>query len=432
MPTARMQLQSPYWLGLFPLLLVLQLTFPNRVWVVLLVGLGGAWLCAFIWARELTRNLHLVREMRFGWAQVGDRLEERFTLVNFGWVPALWVEVVDQSTLPGYQINQVRAVGSQAKNSWKTTGECTRRGLFTLGPTSLRTGDPLGLFNVEIQIPGSTALMVMPPVVPLPGIDIAPGGRAGDGKRARPNAFERTVSASSVRKYQTADNPHWIHWPLSIRHQELYVRSLDSTPASDWWIFLDLEQKTQVGQGWNTTVEHGVILAASIADIGLRAGHSVGLVTTGEDLVWLPPKNALEQRTAILHSLALASPGSTSLADLLETARPSLRRGASLILITPTVDGEWLKPLSLYVRVHLTPTVLLFDPLSYGASGDPAHTRLLLARLGVNPYIVRRELLDRPEAHPGHQGEWQWRVTGFGRAIPVRKPADLGWRKVGA
>ena len=96
------------------------------------------------------------------------------------------------------------------------------------------------------------------------------------------------------------------------------------------------------------------------------------------------------------------------------------------------MDGEWLKPLSLCVRVHLTPTVLLFDPLSYGASGDPAHTQLLLARLGVNPYIVRRELLDRPEAHPGHQGEWQWRVTGFGRAIPVRKPADLGWRKVGA
>jgi uncharacterized protein (DUF58 family) len=427
-----MQLKSPYWLGLFPLLLLLQLAFPNRVWVVLLVGLGGAWVVAFIWARELTRNLHLVREMRFGWAQVGDRLEERFTLVNFGWVPALWVEVADQSTLPGYQINQVRAVGSQTKNSWKTTGECTRRGLFTLGPTSLRTGDPLGLFNVEIQIPGSTALMVMPPVVPLPGIDIAPGGRAGDGKRARPNAFERTVSASSVRKYQTADNPHWIHWPLSIRHQELYVRSLDSTPASDWWIFLDLEQKTQVGQGWNTTVEHGVILAASIADIGLRAGHSVGLVTAGEDLVWLPPKNALEQRTAILRSLALASPGSTSLADLLETARPALRHGASLILITPTVDGEWLKPLSLCVRVRLTPTVLLFDPPSYGASGDPAHTQLLLARLGVSPYIVRRELLDRPEAHPGHQGEWEWRVTGFGRAIPVRKPADLGWRKVGA
>ena len=432
MPTARMQLKSPYWLGLFPLLLLLQLAFPNRVWVVLLVGLGGAWVVAFIWARELTRNLHLVREMRFGWAQVGDRLEERFTLVNFGWVPALWVEVADHSTLPGYQINQVRAVGSQTKNSWKTTGECTRRGLFTLGPTSLRTGDPLGLFNVEIQIPGSTALMVMPPVVPLPGIDIAPGGRAGDGKRARPNAFERTVSASSVRKYQTADNPHWIHWPLSIRHQELYMRSLDSTPASDWWIFLDLEQKTQVGQGWNTTVEHGVILAASIADIGLRAGHSVGLVTAGEDLVWLPPKNALEQRTAILRSLALASPGSTSLADLLETARPALRHGASLILITPTVDGEWLKPLSLCVRVRLTPTVLLFDPPSYGASGDPAHTQLLLARLGVSPYIVRRELLDRPEAHPGHQGEWEWRVTGFGRAIPVRKPADLGWRKVGA
>jgi uncharacterized protein (DUF58 family) len=426
-----MRLQSPYWLGLFPFLFLLQLLFPSRVWVVLLVGLGGAWLVAFIWANELRHNLRLKREMRFGWAQVGDRLEERFTLQNPGWLPAVWVEVVDRSTLPGYQVSQVTAVASQSINSWKTLGECTRRGLYTLGPTSFRTSDPLGLFDVNIDVPGSTELMVMPPVVPLPGIDIAPGGRAGDGRRARPDAFERTVSASSVRKYLPGDNPHWIHWPLSTRHQELYVRQFDSTPASDWWIFLDLEQKAQFGQGWNTTAEHGIILAASIADRGLRAGHPVGLVTAGEDLVWLPPKNALEQRTSILHSLALASPGDTNLAALLETARPALRRGASLILITPSLDEEWLKPLSLCVRVRLIPTVLLFDPPSYGRIGDITHTQLQLAHLGVDPFIVRRELLDRPEAHPGHQGEWQFHVTGFGRAIPIRKPADLGWRKVG-
>jgi hypothetical protein len=51
--------------------------------------------------------------------------------------------------------------------------------------------------------------------------------------------------------------------------------------------------------------------------------------------------------------------------------------------------------------------------------------------LGVAPYLIKRELLDRPEARPGHQGEWEWRVTGFGRAIPIHKPADLSWKKLG-
>jgi len=62
---------------------------------------------------------------------------------------------------------------------------------------------------------------------------------------------------------------------------------------------------------------------------------------------------------------------------------------------------------------------------------DKISKLLALAGLGIAPYIIKRELLDRPEARPGHQGEWEWRVTGFGRAIPVHKPADLSWKKLG-
>ena len=98
---ARVQLNTRLLPAMVVLLVVLQLTVPYQGWVALLVGFGGAWLIGYLWARSLARGLSLVREMRFGWAQVGDRLEERFTLTNKGWAPALWVEVIDHSTLPG-------------------------------------------------------------------------------------------------------------------------------------------------------------------------------------------------------------------------------------------------------------------------------------------------------------------------------------------
>ena len=85
------------------LLLVLQLTVPYRGWLILLVGLGSLWLISFLWARSLSRNLQLTREVRFGWVQVGDTLEERFMLTNLGWAPAVWAEIEDHSTLPDYQ-----------------------------------------------------------------------------------------------------------------------------------------------------------------------------------------------------------------------------------------------------------------------------------------------------------------------------------------
>lgn len=432
------QLKAKYWLSLLPLLVILQLLLPSKVWVVLLVGLGGAWLTAYIWARILSNSLHLEREMRFGWAHVGDRLEERFTLINRGLAPALWVEIADFSTLPDYDVSQVTAIGGEARNSWKTSQVCTQRGLFTLGPTRMKTGDPLGFYHVTFDLSGSAVLMVTPPVIPLPQIEITPGGRAGEGRRSRQDPFERTVSTSGVRSYTAGDPLRWIHWPTSVRKQQLYVHNFDSTPASDWWIFLDLNQAVQLGEDWNSTVEHGVILAASLADLGLRQGHAVGFSASGDRLIWLPPTHSADQRMLILRELALIKPGEVAFANLLEAARLALRHGASLIIITPDRQANWIEPLSMLLRNWITPTVLLFDPLSYQDSltshqFDQEHTRLqaALAGLGISPYIIRREMLDRPEARPGHQGEWEWRVTGFGRAIPIHKPADLSWKKLG-
>jgi uncharacterized protein (DUF58 family) len=275
--------------GLVGLLLVLHLAVPYRGWLILLVGLGGAWLASYLWARSLADGLRLVREMRFGWAQVGDRLEERFTLVNEGMLPGLWVEVVDHSTVPDYRVSRVSGVGGGSQSRWHTKGVCTRRGLFTLGPTTLRTGDPFGLYTVTLHHPDSATLMVTPPILSLPTIEVAPGGRTGEG-RPRANAPERTVGAASVRDYVQGDSLRWIHWPTSARRDSLFVKLFDGTPAGDWWVFLDLDQSAQAGQGQASTEEHGVILAASLADRGLRSGRAVGLVTHGEELVWLPPQ----------------------------------------------------------------------------------------------------------------------------------------------
>src|SRR3984893_9147190 len=134
------------------LLLILQFVFPYRGWVVLGIALGGVWLVGFLWARSLARGLRLSREMRYGWAQVGDRIEERFTAQNKSWMPASWFVVIDHATLPGYDVSRASGVGPQSSNAWRAQDVCTRRGLFTLGPASLRTGDPFGLYSVTVRL----------------------------------------------------------------------------------------------------------------------------------------------------------------------------------------------------------------------------------------------------------------------------------------
>jgi uncharacterized protein (DUF58 family) len=427
MSESRLQLNTRLLPALVGLLVVLQLTVPYRGWLILLVGLGGLWLIAYLWARSLARRLQLTREMRFGWTQVGDALEERFILANRGWVPALWVEVLDHSTMPDYQVSRATGVGSGESLRWHTEGVCTRRGLFTLGPTSLRTGDPFGLYTVSLHYPGWTTLMVVPPIVPLPTIEVASGGRTGEG-RPRADALERTVSTTGVRDYLPGDSLHWLHWRITAHRDSLFVRLFDGTPAGDWWIILDMDRRVQVGQGQVSTEEHGVILAASLADRGLRARRAVGLATHGERLVWQPPKMGEGQRWEILRELALITPGSRPLAELLARVRPAFGQLASLIIITPAVDGDWVESLLPLLRRGAVATVLLLDPVSFGGIGDVHRVSALLSDLGVVSHVITRDLLDQPEARPGQRGHWEWRIMPTGRAVPVRQPRDTAWK----
>jgi uncharacterized protein (DUF58 family) len=431
LPNAKIRIHSWTWVVVSGLLVVLQLFWPSRTWSTLLIILGGTWLVAFLWTLILGRNLFLDREMRYGWAQVGDHLEERFTVMNSSFLPALWLEVEDHSNLPDYVVGRVTSASPGETLDWRTEGSCTRRGLYTLGPTSLRTGDPFGLCSVEIDQPDSTVLLVLPPVLPLPPIEIAAGGRASEGRQLRRAALETTVSVETVREYAPGDPLRAIHWPTSVRKGELFVRQFDHMPSADWWIFLDLEASVQTGSGFESTEENGIILAASLANIGIRQGHRVGLVACGEELTWLPPRYSSDQLMDILHALAIVHAGERGLEDLLTEAQHVIRRGASLIVITPNTQVDWIAPLLHLVENGIAPTVLLLDPTSFGGAGSTEGVGQVLTDYNIPHNLIPRELLDRPEAHPGEQGKWKWRVVGHGKAVAVHRPVDTSWRRVG-
>jgi uncharacterized protein (DUF58 family) len=396
--------------------------------VILLVGLGGTWLISYFWAVGLGKNVRLVREMRYGFAQVGDRLEERFTLKNAGLFPVIWAEVVDHSTFPEYQASQVRAVDATGATRWQLSTVCTQRGMFELGPTTILMGDPLGFYTVELHYPATSSVLVTPPVLKLPTIRIASGGRSGRG-RPRPNAPDRTVSASTLREFNPGDPLRWIHWPTTARKNSIFVRLFDGTPASDWFIFVDMAKAVQVGVGADSTLEHSVILAASLAANGLDSGIPVGLAANGEPPIWLAPHLGGDQQWEILRALAQIGPGELSLRQSLTRAHPMLHAQVSLIIITPDTGGNWMESLVPLLWRGIVPTVILLDPVSFGEAHPAGPIASLLTSVQVTHHIIQRELLDVPEARPGKAGEWEWKITASGKAIPIQRPKDMAWRR---
>jgi uncharacterized protein (DUF58 family) len=431
--STRLRLKSPLFPILVAVVLLMQLIDPYPGWVILTTGLGLTWLACYVWMRSLANGLSLKREMRYGWSQVGDRLEERFTLQNKSPFPAIWVEIRDNSTMPGYQPSRAIGSATQSTISWRTQGVCEFRGLFTLGPTSLRSGDPFGIYEICIEDPATATLMVMPPVIPLPFIQVSPGRRVGEA-RPRSGAPDQTVAAGSVRPYSPGDSLRSIHWRTTARRESPFVRIFDGTPAGDWWILLDLEDRFQAGQGFNSTTEHAVILAASLAERGLADRRAVGLVVNAQDLVWMPPQAGSSRRWEILRSLALVKPTARPLAELLGKTRPAIGKRSSLILITPNPDADWIEQLLPLVWLGVTPTILLLDRSTWDESlpkGTMERVISSLKELNVSCIPISQALLDRPEARPGRAGQWEWRISPRGRAVAVRKPHDIPWKVLG-
>ncbi len=390
---------------------------------ILLIGIGGALILGYLWARSLKNGLHFERDVRSRLAKVGDQLQERFVLVNKGRFPALWVTIIDHSHFPRYQVNTARYVEGQSIRRWLKGSACYTRGVYTLGPTDIETGDPFGLFKVMVSYKDTQSMLVVPPVIPLPSIEIATGDRIGEGgtKVFTPT---RTITVSGVREYVPGDSMYSVHWMTSARLDDLYVKMFDRMPTSDWWVFVDMEAAAQVGQDMEATEEYSIIMAASIADRGLRNGRAVGLVAFGDESIFLPPQTGTGQRWEILRALATVQRGETSLTSTLAQTQTYLGRSTSAIIITPSVDPAWLRAIMSLRQRDIRVTVLMMDPIAFGGHATPEPVLSKLSAWGINHYQITPNIYQQPVV----RDYFTWQKAQHGDSSFTA--SDLDWRKL--
>lgn len=377
-----------------------------RGWLVFFIGTTGVWMLALLWVHSLKRNLHVERKLHLAWATVGDSVHEQLKVINNGPLPALWVEIIDTSSTLATPIRLVSDVEAHASRTRHPSHLCRRRGLYTLGPTRLRTGDPFGIYTLTIHDDHSSTILVTPPLLPLAQLRIAPGGGAGDQRRRR-WALERDISDTGVRNYLPGDSLRRIHWRASARFDTLIVRQLEAAASGDWWIFVDLDAAVQAGAGQDSTLELSVILAASLAVRGLKERRRVGLAIAGPKLVRLEPRADPAHRWRILRTLAMADKGDHPLADLLALGRPA--QTATLILITPTPDPTWVA-LAGRPRRGGNSMVLLVDPTDFGSPVGQGRVTAALASVGIPFTRIPRSLLG--DAYPSLARGTQKRPNG--------------------
>jgi uncharacterized protein (DUF58 family) len=297
--------------------------------------------------------------------------------------------------------------------------------VYRLGPVILKTGDIFGIYGVEIEYPETENFIVSPPVIQLPlDIQIVSGRRVDESKWSRTRT-EKSITSISAREYVSGDSFGKIHWMITAKKFEPYVRVFENIHASNaWWVLLDLDADVQLGEGDLATDERAIILAASLADMGLRTGKSVGMIASGKEKLIHLSKYGFGHLRAILKSLALVERGSLRLADLIVQSQRYARQHSNVIVVTASIELDWLSKLDQFRDKDISPIVVLV------ASDNQEHVQRLrrigelISRKGIKHYLITPEVFAVPEARPGQRGEIQWKFTPHGRAIKVQ--ADGG------
>jgi uncharacterized protein (DUF58 family) len=364
------------------------------VYLGLLIG-GGSYILTRLGLSDLEAG-YAVSQLT---AHVGDRLRVTYTLRNTGRLPKPWLEVHNPTTLPGGLPGRALSLGGRRERSWLVRTTLERRGHFRIEPLQIRTGDPFGFFEAAAAVGQGVTLVVYPRVDPLPLWRLPPASI--EGAHAQPErTLQTTPLATTVRPYAPGDSMNRIHWRTTARTGEIQVKEFDLEQTADAWIFLDLDAGVAAGSGDDSTTEVAVRAAASIADKALAENRAVGLTVNGHRLTVLPADRGARQRLKILQLLAAVdADGRTSLDEALLASLPRLRRGMTAIIITPSHDPRWIRPLAaLRPRgigtVVVSLDVAAFEPAADAPGLEQQHQRARALRHAMAEYELSAVTVD--------------------------------------
>jgi uncharacterized protein (DUF58 family) len=351
------------------------------LWVAVIV-------IAAVWTWTAINRIHISRHTRALRAQVGRPLEERLSVRNTSAVPKLWLEVRDHSDLPGHEASLVvDSLAPGRERVWVVRSLCRERGRFRLGPLSLTSGDPFGLFQVTRQLPQTTNVVVYPMTFDLPDFTLPLGPMPG-GDALRRRTHYVTANAAGVREYAPGDSFNRIHWRSTARRDRLIVKEFELDPLSDIWIFLDGDRDVQASQRtaappetstppWvgsrekvtlpASTEEYAVSVAATLAQYFIRHDRTVGLITYGRGREIVQPDRSERQLTKMMETLAVfRAEGRVHLGDALSIESLQLPRWSTLIVVTSASDTEWVLAAQSLKRHGLRVVAVVIDAASFG------------------------------------------------------------------
>lgn len=377
--------------------------------------LTGVLILSYVWAWNSLRGIGLRRITRTRRSQVGQYAEEQFEVTNRGRLPKLWLGIQDESTLPWH--NASRVLSSLSHNSvqrWQVKTLCTQRGRYRLGPLTLLSGDPVGIFEVEQHIDSTSHVVVYPLMVELPRFDPSFSDLSGGEARHR-RTYQTTTNVAGVREYEPGDSFNRIHWPSTARARRLMAKEFELDPTADVWLYLDVNRESESSLPWTpeppepaifalhslrrqnvryelppSTTEYAVTVTASLASYFIMHNRAVGMSYQARQREFVQADRGERQLNKILESLAVVTAnGAFPFAHVIANDGMRLNRNDTVLAISADPKPEWAMALHHLQRRGVKSIAVVIDGSTFGREENYGPLLVQLESAGIPVYRVR-------------------------------------------
>ena len=341
------------------------------------------------YSEYLSRRLRIIRRDRELRVFRHEWVDVELWVENAGRLPAFLIVAEDSAggiavSRDNKSLNHL-AGKSRRPFTWKAYG--TNRGVFTIGPASLRGSDPLGLFPFKIG-GGETARLFVYPARAFAALKAFGGIPLGRLIKPDP-VYEDLTRPRSLREYRPGDESRRINWKASAKISggpagALLVNDYEPSLSYPMVIFLNVDPREYPAKKREASVERAIEAAAALCLMAARERQTLGLIihggagTAGDNPSMICP--AAFTLIPVLERLASLEPfgagkGKTRDAPW-EGPRPSVNRlpekakalpfGSRLIYVGPALDDADYDTLESLKKRRLSLEYLIIDEKRIG------------------------------------------------------------------
>lgn len=217
------------------------------------------------------------------------------------------------------------------------------RGAFRFEGCDLRMASPLGLWWQRRRVALAQPVRVCPNFAPLARLALIGSEQASRviGAHLRRRRGEGT-EFQQLREYRVGDSLRQLDWKASQRARKLISRDYQDERNQRVMLLIDTGRRMLARDGDLAHLDHVLNAALMVAYIALRRGDAVGLLTTGGNARFVPPRRGPGSINVLLNAVydLQAQPVATDYLEAATELAARQPRRCLVLLVTNARDED--------------------------------------------------------------------------------------------